>query len=159
MAKLVSLVAVLGRINPAALDAVFPHGPVLGGRGFAHTPSSAPPLAAKDELLFASAAVAREIAFAALSAEASGNEGAARIITTAVDDWCGNGRPHLPIPWPGPWPFPWTLESAPSQGWDVAASRAVGALSLAAVAARVPPGGVRDALSLGAERLFEVAAG
>jgi hypothetical protein len=166
MAKVVSLVSVLGRINPAAFDAIFPHGPILSHRaafsrraGQSATELNPQPLPPKEDLLLASAEIARDIAFAALSAEAAGNDGGARIVKTAIDDWCGTGRPHIPIPWPGPWPYPWVLEAEPKQEWDVTASRVVGALSLAAVAARLSPGAVRDALSIGAERLLDVALG
>jgi hypothetical protein len=166
MAKVVSLVSVLGRINPAAFDAIFPHGPIpfragAAGRLAPNASEINPqPLPPKDALLVASATVARDIAFAALSAEAAGNaDGAGRLIKSAVDEWCGNGRPRFPIPWPGPWPFPWPPEPEPHPEWDVVASRVVGALSLAAVASRLSNGAVRDALAAGAERLLDVALG
>jgi hypothetical protein len=166
MTRLVSLVSVLGRINPAIYDAIFPHGPILtltrpfsGQAGQRATELNPQPLPPKDELLVASAAVSRDIAFAALSAEAAGNHAAARIIGAAVDDWCGTGRPRVPIPWPSPWPLPWALETEPQREWDVAASRVVGALSFAAVAARIPDGAVREALAKAAEQLLEVALG
>jgi predicted membrane-bound mannosyltransferase len=101
----------------------------------------------------------RDIAWAALSAEAGGNHAAARIISAAVDDWCGTGRPRIPIPWPSPWPLPWALEAEPHREWDIAAPRVVGALSFAAVAARISDGAVREALAKAAEQLLEVALG
>ena len=76
------------------------------------------------------------------------------IINSAIDDWCGNGRPPIPIPWPGPWPFAFALDAVP-EDLDVATSRLVGALSFAAVAQRMGPGKVREALSVGADKLME----
>lgn len=172
MTKLVSLAAVLGRINPSAWDFIIPHGPILSRANaaisfgatlagpHAHAAELNPqPLPPKDELVLASVAVSRDIAFAALSAEAAGSHGAAKIVTSAVDEWCGNGRPRGPIPWPGPWPFPWALDSDPRREWDVAAARVVGALTLAAIAGRLQEGAVRDAMAGGAERLLDVALG
>jgi hypothetical protein len=114
------------------------------------------PLPPKEALLFASAAVAQDIALAAVAAEAAGTEGAARIVERAVDDWCGTPHSRFPIPWPSPWPVPWPPEPEPHPEWDVGASRVVGALSLASVASRLGEGEARDALSKGAEQLLEV---
>jgi hypothetical protein len=86
--------------------------------------------------------------------EAAGQDGGARMVNSAIDDWCGNGRPPIPIPWPGPWPFAFDLNAAPKE-LDVAASRLVGALSFAAVALRMGSGEVREALSMGADKLLE----
>jgi hypothetical protein len=156
--------SVLSRISPEAFDAIFPHGPVLksrfgAGRGAEVSSDLNPqPLPPGERLVLASAEVARHIAFAAISAEAGGQDGAARIVSAAIDDWCGNGRPPIPIPWPGPWPFPFALDALP-RDLDVVTSRVVGALSLAAVASRVAPGRVHDALEGGAERLLDAALG
>ena len=175
MARVNSLVSVLGRIHPEAFDAIFPHGPVLALRGVFGRSALAgmnlvgarasdlnpQPLPPKAELEVAAATVAREIAFAAVTAEAAGNEGGRRLIKEAIDDWCGNGRPRFPIPWPGPWPFPFPFppEPEPHPEWDVKTSQVVGALSLAAIAARLPLGDTRDALMNGAEQLLDVAIG
>ena len=86
----------LGKLPPEAFDAIFPHGPVLARRAADLNPQPLPP---KEQLLVASAAVAHDIAFAAVSAEASGSGSAGKLVTRAVDDWCGT-RPR-PIPWPG----------------------------------------------------------
>ena len=86
--------------------------------------------------------------------EAAGQDGGVRMINSAIDDWCGNGRPPIPIPWPGPWPFAFALDDAPKE-LDVATSRLVGALSVAAVASRMGSGKVREALSAGADKLME----
>ena len=80
MANLVRLLAVLGKINPAVFDAIFPHGPVgphgLAVRRFspgAEVALNPQPLPPKEALLVASAEVAHDIAFAAVSAQAAGN--------------------------------------------------------------------------------------
>ena len=160
MANIVRLLAVLGKINPAVWDVIIPHGPVGPHGGFRHFSKVAAelnpqPLPPKHELLVASAAVAHDIAFAAVSADAAGNDAASRIVARAVDDWCGTRPPRIPIPWPRPWPFPWPPEPDPHPEWDIAASRVVGALSLASVASRLEDGDLRDALGKGAEQLLD----
>jgi len=92
-----------------------------------------------------SALIAHNIASAALAMEAAGQDGGARIVSSAIDDWYGNGRPPIPILWPGPWPFAFDPVTAPKD-LDVADSRLVGALSFAAVASRMSSGKVREAL-------------
>ena len=161
MAKATQLIAVLGRINPAIFDLIFPHGPVQTAHRLASrfeevalNPQPLPPEPPPEKLQRVSALVAHEIAFAAIAMEAAGGEGAARMINSAIDDWCGNGRPPIPIPWPGPWPFAFDPAAAPKE-LDVAASRTVGALAFAAVASRMSSGKVREALSAGADKLLE----
>ena len=162
MASIVRLLAVLGKINPAVWDAIIPHGPVgphgHAFRSFARSSAAElnpQPLPPKHELLLASAAVAHDIAFAAVSADAAGSGTGSRLVARAIDDWCGTRPPRIPIPWPGPWPFPWPPEPEPHPEWDIGASRVVGALSLASVASRLGEGDVRDALAKGAEQLLE----
>ena len=162
MANLVRLLAVLGKINPAVYDAIFPHGPVgphgLAVRRFspgAEVGLNPQPLPPKEALLVASAEVAHDIAFAAVSAQAAGTDGAGRLVAQAIDEWCGTRPRPLPIPWPGPWPFPWPPEPEPHPDWDIGASRVVGALALAQVASRLQEGDARDALAKGAEQLLE----
>jgi hypothetical protein len=160
VANIVRLLAVLGRINPAVWDAIIPHGPLVArgsavrsfsrGAEVALNPQPLPP---EELFLRASAAVAHDIAFAAVSAQAAGSDAAGRIVGEAIDDWCGT-RPR-PFPWPHPWPFPWPPEPEPRPDWDVAASRVVGALSLASVASRLQDGPARDALAKGAEQLLD----
>jgi len=129
------LLTVLGRINPAAWDAIIPHGPRISRFSAIREASNVAaelnpqPLPPKSELLFASVEVAHDIAFAAVSAEAAGTEGASRLVARAIDDWCDTRRPGMPIPWPSPWPFPWPSEREPRPEWDVGASRVVGALA------------------------------
>ncbi len=144
----------LGKLPPEAFDAIFPHGPVLARRAADLNPQPLPP---KEQLLVASAAVAHDIAFAAVSAEASGSGSAGKLVTRAVDDWCGT-RPR-PIPWPGPWPFPWPPEPEPHPDWDIGLSRVVGALTLASVASRLEEGELQDVLARGAEQLLEAGLG
>ena len=163
MAKTTQMLSVLTRINPAIFDYIFPHGPVLA-HAFASrfsevalNPQPLPP-GPPERLQMVSALVARNIAFAAIAAEAAGQDGGVRMINSAIDDWCGNGRPPIPIPWPGPWPFAFALDAVPKD-LDVATSRLVGALSFAAVAQRMGTGKVREALSAGADKLMEASLG
>jgi hypothetical protein len=156
---LIRLLATLGKINPAIWDVIIPHGPVLStiskqspGIEVELNPQPIPP---GHELEFASAKVAKEIAHAAIAAEAAGGQGASAIVSRAIDDWCGTPPRHIPIPWPGPWPFPWTLDEIGGEP-DVGASRVVGALTLASVASRMADGEARAALAKGAEQLLEV---
>ena len=159
---LVRLLAALGKLPPSAWDAIFPHGPI--GRYAGHVASRAEqvelnpqPLPPK-EVVFEAAAVARDVAYAAIAAEAAGADGVSRrIVSSAVDDWCGTG-PH-PFPWPKGWPFPWPPNGDPEPDWDVSAVQVVGALSLASVASRLADGETRKALSEGAERLLEAGLG
>ena len=160
MAKATQLLSVLARINPAIYDFIFPHGPVQT-RGFASridevalNPQPLPPEPPPERLQRVSALIAHNIASAAIAMEAAGQDSGARIVSTAIDDWCGNGRPPIPIPWPGPWPFAFDPVTAPKD-LDVAASRLVGALSFAAVASRMSSGKVREALSAGADKLLD----
>jgi hypothetical protein len=104
--------------------------------------------------------VAHQIANAAIAAEAAGEKAAGRIVARAVDDWCGTKPRPWPIPWPGPWPFPWPgPDPDPDPVWNVAQSRVVGALTLAAIASRLADGPAQTALSEGAEKLLETGLG
>ena len=160
MAKATQLLSVLARLNPAIYDFIFPHGPAVAHAftsrfaEVALNPQPLPPEPPPERLQRVSALVAHNIAFAAIAAEAAGQGSGARMISSAIDDWCGNGRPPIPIPWPGPWPFAFALDDMPKD-LDVAASRLVGALSFAAVAQRMGAGKVSDALSAGADKLME----
>ena len=163
MASAVRLAALLGRINPAAWDWIVPMGPITRARS---SPGSLvelnpQPIPPGHELLFHSAAVAHEIARAAIAAEAMGGEGVERLVSRAIDDWCGTRPRPWPIPWPSPWPFPWPPGPDPDPGpgpvMDVAASRVVGALTLGAYASRMADGPAREALGAGAEKLLETA--
>jgi len=156
---LIRLLVSLGKINPAIWDAIIPHGPVLSvisksspASEVALNPQPIPP---REKLELASAWVAKEIARAAIAAEAAGSDGASTIVARAIDDWCGTPHGRLPIPWPGPWPYPWTLDDVDAD-LDIDSSRVVGALTLASVASRMADGEARAALAKGAEQLLEV---
>jgi len=160
MSDLVRLMVVLRRIPPEAWDAIIPHGPRYRvAVGLASRVSQVElnpqPIPPGHQLLLASAAVAQDLANAAIAAEAAGTENSSRIVSRAVDDWCGTPHGHLPIPWPGPWPFPWPPEDGDQRDWDVQASRVVGALSLASVASRLSDGEIRETLSRGADQLLD----
>jgi hypothetical protein len=162
--NLVGLMTVIGRLNPAIWDAIIPMGPkyavgVSRASRASEVELNPQPLPPRQELAFASARVAHEIAYSAIAAEAARSESAGSIISRAIDDWCGTPHPHRPIPWPGPWPFPWLSQDGvhdpDPHPWDIATSRIVGALTFAAVAAQLAEGEVREALALGAEQLTE----
>lgn len=169
MAELVRLVSLIGGLSPEAFDAIFPHRHVLAQPEVAVSgrPSRAvltalnpQPLPPKDALTVATAELAHRIAFAAVAAEASGNEGASQMVITAVDDWCGTPHPRRPIPWPHRWPFPFPKpdpEPEPHPDWDVSTSLVVGALSLAAAASTLADGDVRESLAKGAEQMLDAA--
>jgi hypothetical protein len=156
--SLLRLLLALGRINPAIWDAIIPHGPVLASFSKASPGSQVElnpqPIPPGHELELASAKMANQIAHAAIAAEAAGNEGATRIVSRAVEEWCGTPPGHRPIPWPGPWPFPWTTGPRDPE-LDPHASQIVGALTLASVASRMSEGAVQTALAEGAEKLLE----
>jgi len=151
----IRLVIKLGHINPAIWDAIIPHGPpiAIASAAAGLNPQPLPPAA---KLQLASAEVAKEIAHAAIAAEAAGNsEAAATIVARAVDDWCGNSPKLFPFPWPSKWPFPWPPEPEEEFTPDLGTSRVVGALTLASIASRIAEGEVRETLGKGAEQLLE----
>ena len=159
--NLLELLARMGRINPAIFD-VIPRGPqrvwsfaeVSGSEKVELNPQPIPP---GHELQFATARAAHEIGIAAIAAEAAGSdEGAARIISDAVDDWCGTGTGRIPIPWPRHWPVPPSPDPDPHP-WDVASIRAIAGLTLASLASRMTEGEAREALAHGAEQLLDAA--
>ena len=156
--SLVSLLAVLGRINPAAWDWIIPMGPVRertvlsAAEAVELNPQPLPP---RERELYAAAAVAAKIVDAAAAAEAAGNgEGAINIVARAVDDWCGT---H-PRPWPRPWPWPGPHGGDPDpHPWRVAEMRLVGALTMASAASRMAEGDAREALTIGSDKLLHAA--
>jgi hypothetical protein len=163
------LTQILAKINPAMWDALIPHsfidpkvhvafGPqtrlsLRRGEEVMLNPQPLPPLEA---FLVASVEAAHDIARAAIAAEVT--DGSARsIVVSAMDEWCGTPRPW---PWPWPWPGPWSFDDGdpePHPDWDFDASRLVGSLALASVAARMQRGEARDAIEQGAEQLLETA--
>src|SRR5215216_1726577 len=106
--NLLQFLARLGSLDPRIWDWLFPHDPRVrqgyyaairglinpdlpvstGGQAELNTQPIPPGV----ELQFATAAVARDIANAAAAAEAAGSEGASgKIVSSAVDDFCGTG--------------------------------------------------------------------
>jgi hypothetical protein len=159
--SLVQLLASMGRINPAIWDWIVPMGPE---RAFAASSLASEvelnpqPIPPGHELQFAAARVANDIAVAAIAAEAAGDGGEAqRIVSQAIDDWCGTPTGHRPFPWPTPWPIPWHLQDPDPHPWSIETARVVGALTLASIASRMTEGSAEEALAHGAERLMEVA--
>jgi hypothetical protein len=158
---LLRLMTVMGRINPAIWDVIVPMGP----RYFESVSELSPgslvelnpqPIPPGHQLQVAAARAAHEIGLAAIAAEAGGmDDAAARIISEAVDDWCGTPPGHIPIPWPHHWPVP--SPDPDPHPWDVASVRTVAALSLASLASRIGEGEAREALSRGAEQLLDAA--
>jgi hypothetical protein len=159
---LVRLMTVIGRVSPSIWDAIVPMAPHYMRSVSRASPGSwvelnPQPIPPGHEAQFAAARVANEIAHAAVAAEAAGvEEGAVRLVTRAVDDWCGTPQGHIPIPWPGPWPGPPGTAPDP-EPWVVASTRLVGALTLASVASRIAQGDAREALVQGSEQLMEAA--
>jgi len=91
MAKTIQLLSVLARLNPAIFDVIYPHGPAQW-HAFASrinevalNPQPLPPEPPPEMLQRASALVAHNIAFAAISMEAAGQDGGARMINSAID--------------------------------------------------------------------------
>ena len=171
MQNLLLFLAVLGRINPAIFDVIFPHGPIQRAGAARYQIRSAAvgrfspgdlvslnpqPLPPKEILQFAAVEAANQIAEAAVVAQAT-DQDVGGLVAVWIDDWCGNGR--KPIPWPWPWPFPWPVDPEPNPDWDIPASQVAGALALAAVAIRLDEGPAREALGAGAERLMNVGLG
>jgi hypothetical protein len=114
------------------------------------------PLPPKEAFLVASAAAARDMAQAVISAEAAGSS-TRELLARSIEDWCGT--PH-PWPWPWPWPGPWPPvgpDPEPHPEWDFAASRLVGALTLGGMAARMREGESRAALEEAADQLLDAA--
>jgi|GEM_PF-1690731 len=150
------LVAVIERINPSALDAIFPHGHRVSRAKARLGEPNPQPSSADHELQVASADVAHEVAQAAIAAEAAGMGSGVEMVRKAIAAWCGTPPPPPPFPWPWPepWPRPWRPgEQEPAV--DVGASQAVGAMTLASIASRMPEGELRDAFAEGSAQLLE----
>jgi hypothetical protein len=159
---LVRLLTVIGRINPAIWDVIVPMGPRYFESITEISPASAvelnpQPIPPGHQLQFAAARAAHEIGLAAIAAEAVGEEeGARRIVSRAVEDWCGTPTGHIPIPWPRHWPLPSPPDPEPHTV-DVTAIRTVAGLTLASMASRVIEADTREALAHGAEQLLDFA--
>jgi hypothetical protein len=159
---LLRLLTVFGRINPTIWDVIVPMGPRYFESVAEMSPGSAvelnpQPIPPGHQIQLASARAAHEIGLAAVAAEAAGtDEGAARLVSRAVDDWCGTPPGHIPIPWPRDWPIPLTPDLDP-QPLDIAAMRTVAAMTFASIASRIADGEAHEALAEGAEHLLDAA--
>jgi hypothetical protein len=156
--KVESLFRIMAKRNPILWEEIDPLGHAHLQQQVQHIhhaaePDPVPWSVADPEVAFqvASARVARDLAAAAFASEAVTPGAGVRAIQSAVDDWCGTGRP---FPWPGPWPFAFPLDDIP-KGLDVASSRLTGALTLGGIVRRMAPGKVRDALGEAGDRLLE----
>lgn len=156
------LMTVIGRVSPSIWDVIVPMGPRYFESVAEMSPASAvelnpQPIPPGHQLQFAAARAAHEIGLAAVAAESAGLEdGAARIVSDAIDDWCGTPTGRIPIPWPRHWPLPPPPDPEPHT-WDIAAMRTVAALTLASMASRIVEGEAREALARGAEQLLDSA--
>jgi hypothetical protein len=160
MAVARQLITILARINPHLWEIPHPHEPGIlrasVGSRFDQVMLNPQPLPPKAAFLAASAAAANDMAKAVIAAEAGGTS-SREVLSRAIDEWCGTSHPWpWPWPWPGPWP-PVGPDPEPHPEWDFAASRLVGALTLAGVAARMREGDGRAALEEAADRLLDAA--
>lgn len=152
--KLLSLV---GRIPPAAWDAIIPHGPrlrVTTAEGpVARAALNPQPLPPREAFLTTAAELTHEVVRAAVAAEMQGAPSSA-LISDLIDDWC-------PAPWPRRWPWPWPGprpdEKPIPEPWDMQTARVVAAVIFASMASRLAAGDLREALAKGADRLAEAA--
>ncbi|MEV7778643.1 hypothetical protein [Kitasatospora sp. NPDC088351] len=159
-----TLIQLLGRLHPEALDGIRPHLPVLGPTWHVHpaghhqpalNPQPIPPGAT--ELRFAVAATVGAVANAAITARLSGGNARA-ILTEAGDDWCPT-PPERAIPWPKYWPLPWQPD-APypiDPGYATPAVQAQAALAFQGYATGVADEELGAAFGELAERLAQAA--
>ncbi|WP_380281302.1 hypothetical protein [Kitasatospora purpeofusca] len=163
----VSLVSLVGRLNPAALDGLIPHGFALGavagvrlaaradgGEAAGLNPQPIPPGAA--ELRLAVAGTVSSVANAAITARVSGGD-ARQILAEVGDDWCGT--PHGRIPWPRHWPLPWPPAGPHpvDPGYAAPAVQAQAALAFQGYANGIGDEQLRTAFGELAERLADAA--
>ncbi|MGV9269199.1 hypothetical protein ACWDRR_31550 [Kitasatospora sp. NPDC003701] len=163
-----TLLQLLGRLHPEALDGIRPHLPVLGPTRHVHlaahssgqtdlNPQPIPPGAT--ELRLAVAGTVNAVANAAITARLSGGD-PRTILTEVGDDWCPT-PPDRRIPWPRHWPFPWPPGEPYPIDADYAtpAVQAQAALAFQAYAAGVADEELGGAFGDLAERLGEAAIG
>jgi hypothetical protein len=150
-ARVIYLLAVLGRIPASAWDYIVPQwGPNERLARVALNPQPLPP---GEALVVGAAVMAQEVARLAVEADLQGGNASAWL-TDFIDDWCGTPWPHKwpwPLPGPGPDPDP--------EPYDVAASRVVGAVVFASVGTRLGDGELKTTLLDGADQLAEAATG
>ncbi|MFB7471737.1 hypothetical protein [Kitasatospora sp. NPDC056184] len=164
----VTLVSLVGRLNPAAWDGLIPHevahGAALGSRLAARAdddgdaaglnPQPLPPVAAALRLSVARTVGA--VANAAITARVSGGD-ARQILAEVGDDWCGT--PHGRVPWPRHWPLPWppTGPLPIDPGYATPAVQAQAALAFQGYANGIADEQLQSALGELAERLADAA--
>ncbi|MFE6867038.1 hypothetical protein ACFVFS_10795 [Kitasatospora sp. NPDC057692] len=164
----VTLVSLVGRLDPSAWDGLIPHEPAHGaapgvrpaaradggGDAVGLNPQPLPPVAAV--LRLAVARTVGAVANAAITARVSDGD-ARRILTEAGDDWCGT--PHGRIPWPRHWPLPWPpggpLPIDP--GYATPAVQAQAALAFQGYANGIADEQLQEAIGELAERLADAA--
>ncbi|MER7703075.1 hypothetical protein ABTX81_09280 [Kitasatospora sp. NPDC097605] len=164
----VSLVSLVGRLNPAAWDGLIPHevahgvlNGVLaaraddgGGDAAGLNPQPLPPVAAA--LRLSVARTVNAVANAAITARVSGGD-ARQILAEVGEDWCGT--PHGRIPWPRHWPLPWPPEGPAPIDPDYAtpAVQAQAALAFQGYANGIGDEQLREHFGTLAERLADTA--
>ncbi|MFJ9952154.1 hypothetical protein [Kitasatospora sp. NPDC091207] len=161
-----TLLQLLGRLHPEALDGIRPHLPVLGATRHLHlaghgsgpaglNPQPLPPGAA--ELRLAVAGTVGAVANAAIIARLSGGDPGI-VLTEVGDDWCPT-PPGGRIPWPRHWPLPWPPgEPYPiDPGYATPAVQAQAALAFQAYASGVADEELGAAFGALAERLGQAA--
>ncbi len=146
-----SLLSIIGSINPAAWDAIIPHGPGVASRleQVALNPQPLPP---HDGLLVGAANMAHAVARLAVEASLRGES--TDFVREVIDDWCGTPWPRK---WPWPWPGPRPDEGPFPDPWVLDTARVVGAVVFTSVASRLAEGELQSTLLEGAERLADVA--
>ncbi|MFF7454051.1 hypothetical protein [Kitasatospora sp. NPDC008115] len=163
----VTLVSLVGRLNPAALDGLIPHEAAHGvldgllatragtaGGAAGLNPQPLPPVAAA--LRLSVARTVNAVANAAITARVSGGD-AGRILAEAGDDWCGT--PHGRIPWPRHWPLPWPPEGPLpiDPGFATPAVQAQAALALQGYANGIADEQLKSSFGELAEKLADAA--
>ncbi|AUY48787.1 hypothetical protein [Streptomyces sp. CB01881] len=160
-----TLIQLLGRLHPEALDGIRPHLPVLGPTRHVHlaTSGQAAPLNPQPlppgapELRLAVSGTVNAVANTAITARLSGGDVRA-ILGEVGDDWCGTGH-QVKIPWPKHWPLPWPPgEPYPiDPDYATPAVQAQAALGFEAYAGSIADKELGAAFSELAERLADAA--
>lgn len=153
LGRTASILAIMGRINPAIFDVFPPQGP-LHQRRFDAVALNPQPLPPRDPWVAAAVHLANRLATLAVESEARGES--AGWVAEIIDDWCGTPWPHR---WPWPWPGPGPYDGPLPDPWTLASARVAGAVVFASVGARLGEGALRDTFLKGSERLAEAAVG
>ncbi len=101
------LLSIIGKMNPAIYDFVFPHGPIGRGQWAALSPQPLPPLAM-------GALLARHFIHNASILERAAGKGAAAL--DDLNDWCPTHPKKFKLP---PWWWPIPPEPEPGPDWLV----------------------------------------